>query len=61
MTYALVFWACLGGDCREIRIPWDGSLMQCVLFGQQLVAAWTNDHPRWEPRRGYRCDNTEAL
>ena len=49
-TYVLTFVACLGaaGDrCRNVELPWDGSLMQCMLFGQQAAAQWTSEHPGW--------------
>ena len=48
-VYVLTFMACLGGQgdrCQNVELPWDGSLMQCMLFGQQ-AAQWTNEHPGW--------------
>lgn len=57
-AYVLTFVACLGAhghQCRTVELPWDGNLMQCMLFGQQLAAQWTNEHPGWALDRGYRC------
>ena len=45
------------GRCQKVELPWDGSLMQCMLFGQQLAAQWTNDHPGWALNQGYSCEN----
>lgn len=56
--YVLVFVACLGAQpdrCRQVELPWDGGLQSCVLFGQQALATWVNEHPGWALRRGYRC------
>ena len=58
--YVLTFVACLGaaGDrCRNVELPWDGSLMQCMLFGQQAAAQWTSEHPGWAVVRGWRCES----
>ncbi len=59
-VYVLTFVACMGvetGRCQKVELPWDGSLMQCMLFGQQLAAQWTNDHPGWALNHGYSCEN----
>ena len=59
-TYVLTFVACLGvaGDrCRNVELPWDGSLMQCMLFGQQAAAQWTSEHPGYAVLRGWRCES----
>ncbi len=59
-VYVLTFVACLstGADrCRTVELPWDGSLMQCMLFGQQAAAQWTNEHPPWALRHGWRCES----
>lgn len=59
-AYVLAFVACLGAApdrCRTVELPWDGTLMTCMLFGQHAAAAWTNDHPGWALRRGYRCES----
>ena len=40
-VYILTFIACLGigaDRCRAVELPWDGSLMQCMLFGQHAAA-----------------------
>jgi hypothetical protein len=62
-TYVLTFVACLGtaGDrCRHVELPWDGSLMQCMLFGQQAAASWTSEHPGYALVRGWRCESGRA-
>ena len=48
IVYVLTFIACLGGGtdrCRTVELPWDGSLMQCMIFGQHAAAQWTSEHP----------------
>jgi hypothetical protein len=58
--YVLTFVACLSSQadrCRKVELPWDGNLMQCMLFGQQLAAQWTNENPGWALSRGYRCES----
>jgi hypothetical protein len=63
-VYVLTFVACLGSQadrCQNVELPWDGSLMQCMLFGQQLAAQWTNEHPGWALNRGYRCESGRAI
>ncbi len=57
ITLALVFTACMSGHCQRVQIPWEGTLMTCMLFGQQLAAQWTNEHPGWALDRGYRCES----
>ena len=57
IIYVLAFVACLGTFCRTVEIPWEGSLMTCMIFGQQLAAQWINEHPGWALARGYRCSN----
>ena len=42
---------------QTVELPWDGSLMQCMLFGQQVAAQWTNEHPGWALLRGWRCES----
>lgn len=52
----LVFLACAGpGQCQRVELPWDGSMMQCHLFGQQQVATWTRERPGWTIVNGYTC------
>lgn len=53
----LVILACLISnptDCRPPRIPFDGGLFQCGIFGQADVAKWQTEHPKWRFKR-YRC------
>lgn len=65
ITYVLTFVACLasGQDCREVVLPWNSGLMQCMLFNQQLVAEWERDNPgrvavKGDRRRPIRCTST---
>jgi hypothetical protein len=55
----LSFMVCLGaadgGRCRQVEIPFDGSVQQCLLYGQAEAAHWLAEHEGWELRRGYRC------
>lgn len=41
--------------CRQVEMPWDGSIMQCMLFGQVEAARWTNENPGWVLTRGWKC------
>jgi hypothetical protein len=58
-TFFLVFLACLStapeARCQKVEIAWEGSLQQCMLFGQQKIAAWSGEHPGYLPMRGYKC------
>ena len=59
MLLILSFVACLsttqGDRCQNVEIAWEGGLHQCMMFGQHQIAAWTNEHPGYLPKRGYRC------
>lgn len=61
----LTFVACLGAHqparCQTISIPFDGSQMQCVMFGQTEMALWVREHDGWLPRRGYRCETGKSI
>lgn len=46
--------------CQQVELPFEGSMQQCLLFGQHAVAQWTNDHEGWRLRRGWRCLNGRA-
>ena len=49
-VYVLTFIACLGASsdrCHSVKLPWDGSLMQCMILGQHAAAQWTSEHPGW--------------
>jgi hypothetical protein len=62
--YVLTFVACLGSGtdrCDTVHIPWDGTLMQCMIFGQHTAAQWTNEHPGWALRRGWRCESGRTV
>lgn len=53
----LIIMACLisaPDQCQPHRIPWDGSLFTCGLYGQAEAAKWQNEHPKWRFKR-YRC------
>ena len=54
---SLVLLACLTSapqTCEEHRLSFAGNLVQCSLFGQQTLAQWAAEHPKWVVRR-YRC------
>ncbi len=59
MWLVLSFIACLAsGDarsCRQVEIPWTGSLMQCMLRGQAEIARWERGHPGYHLSGGYSC------
>lgn len=53
----LSFVVCLsvGGECRRVELPFDGSMQQCMLFGQHEAARWIAHNEGYELRRGWRC------
>ncbi len=59
MWIVLTFLACLSGsdprECREVRIPWQGTVMQCLVQGQARIARWEREHP------GYRRTGPVSL
>ena len=58
ILYVLTFLACMSPDqCRTVQIPFDGTLMQCMLFGQHAAAEWENQNPNWHLQRGYKCES----
>ena len=63
-SLVLTFVACLGSNgmdrCRHVELPWDGSLMQCMLFGQHAAARWTDEHPGWALTQGWKCESGRA-
>jgi hypothetical protein len=54
MFITITLLTCLAGTCEKTAIPFDGSLMQCTLFGQQVAAEWMKAHPK-RTFKGYRC------
>lgn len=36
-----------GGRCQRVELPFEGSMQQCALFGQQEAARWANEHRGW--------------
>jgi len=42
-------------SCREFEVLFDGSMMQCIMFGQQRMAHWLQSHADWRIEGGYRC------
>jgi hypothetical protein len=64
-SLVLTFVACLSssesGRCQMIELPFDGSLMQCMMFGQHEAARWTNEHPGWAVTRGWKCQSGKPI
>jgi hypothetical protein len=64
-SLVLTFVACIGANapdhCRQVELPWDGSLMQCMMFGQHEAARWTNEHPGWLLTRGWKCESGKPI
>lgn len=64
-SLVLTFVACLGAGqpdrCQQVEMPFDGSLMQCMLFGQHQAAAWVSEHPGWAVTRGWKCETGKAI
>ena len=67
MWIELVFIACLATsgvtpdatltskECREVELAFEGSLMQCMLMGQQGIVGWLAQNERWVLTGGYKC------
>ena len=70
MWVGLVFVACLNvplgegavtaigvsqPQCREHEVVFDGSMMQCMLFGQHRISHWQERNEPWKLKGGYRC------
>lgn len=55
----LAFIACLNSSgttrCQDVQIPFNGTMMQCMVFGQHETARWIGEHPGWTVARGWRC------
>ena len=56
----LSFVVCMGGTpdngrCLPVEIPFEGSMQQCMIYGQTEVVRWISDHGDYALRRGYRC------
>lgn len=64
-SLVLTFVACLSASgpnrCQQVELPWDGSLMQCMMFGQHEAARWTNEHPGWALARGWKCESGKPI
>jgi hypothetical protein len=64
-SLVLTFVACLSssesGRCQMIELPFDGSLMQGMMFGQLEAARWTNEHPGWAVTRGWKCQSGKPI
>lgn len=65
MVVTLIFMACVVGsvpsDCERVELPWSGSMIECSLFGQQAIAAWSHERPQRKPIGGYRCTTVQNL
>ena len=50
----IVYLGAADGRCRNVEIPFDGSVQQCMVYGQVEAVRWTAEHAGWELQRGYR-------
>ncbi|MCQ0986560.1 hypothetical protein [Jiella marina] len=41
-------------DCHKEDVAFDGSIMQCALFGQAAAANYMRGRPKWYVKQ-YRC------
>ncbi len=55
VSFVVCLGAADGGSCRQIELPFEGSMQQCMLFGQHQAARWIADHDGYHLRRGWRC------
>ncbi|MCB8838720.1 hypothetical protein [Aurantimonas sp. VKM B-3413] len=54
---ALTLLVCLNSsprDCHQENVAFDGSIMQCAMFGQAAAAEHMQARPKWHLAR-YRC------
>jgi hypothetical protein len=57
----LVFTLCLASaprsteDCQVEKVQWDGSMLQCELFGQQHIAMRVAQRPELVNQGKYQC------
>ncbi|KQT87956.1 hypothetical protein [Aurantimonas sp. Leaf443] len=55
---ALTLIVCLNatpGDCRPEKVAFEGSVLQCAMFGQAAAAQWLTAKPKWHLKK-WRCD-----
>lgn len=45
---------------RVLRLPWDGSLHECVVFGQLAALQWAEQHGIEFTVVKYRCGRPEV-
>jgi hypothetical protein len=60
MTAALVIaFVLVGSDGARLpmQLPWQGTMLECQLFGQQLIAHVAAEHPGMKLERGWTCSN----
>ena len=43
-------------DCHLESVAFDGSVMQCAMFGQAVAAQKLHDRPKWHLKT-YRCES----
>lgn len=45
-------------NCEEryLQFAWQGTLAQCTMSAQPVIAQWAGEHPKWQVTR-YRCDS----
>ena len=56
---ALTLLLCLNSNptqCRAEDVAFDGSIMQCAMFGQAVAANYMTGRPKWTLKR-YRCSS----
>jgi hypothetical protein len=58
MFAVLIFMVCLVDTptrCKVVQLPFEGSMQECLLFGQQLVAVWVKGNSGYMPTGRYHC------
>jgi hypothetical protein len=58
MLAVLIFVACLVDtptSCKLVQLPFDGSMQECLLFGQHLIAFWSKENHIYIPTGRYHC------
>jgi hypothetical protein len=63
MLAVLIFMTCLietPTSCKMVQLPFEGSMQECLLFGQHLIAAWSKEDHGYMPTGRYHCTTSQG-
>ena len=55
VSLILVFQICTASGCQKVTLPFDGSLQQCMMYGQFEVNRFLRQHPDYGWNGRYEC------